>query len=455
MRGTWIVAMTLLVVLGTRPAAAGVYNTEEPWEQALPSPLIELPRADVPGAPLRLEPSPLKLMLNELRTLPKRPEETPRSDIRERYYRRVADLEARARTGGLTNKERVNLGAYYIRLLKYEQAAQVLEPAGREPGNFRALANLATAHHLAGRLDRALSYQRQLVAAWPDVVAGWTEEQRHAALRVEKYYLSLLQSRYQESLRPGRVAGLDPLFPGVRFTGRSGYEAGEMLPDSLAEVPPDALRVAVQLVVWLPFDDRVYWLLGELLNAAGHVVEAAEVLDELVFQRRYDPSPEIRQHRLVLMEARKRQLEVITRMLLVDDKSLLAASVPRGAFFWRGAAFASGSPYGLVSEVGWVTALRADAGAFPPPEPPAEPLPVAAWVPNWRQIGVSFVAGALVSYLVIQQWRQLRRPRTKELVRALDEGAKPTSDQPSAKEVRREARSEHVRKPGPEEVKED
>ena len=40
------------------------------------------------------------------------------------------------------------------------------------------------------------------------------------------------------------------------------------------DLPPDGYQIVAQLLVWSPNDDRLYWQLGELLNAMGSVQDA-------------------------------------------------------------------------------------------------------------------------------------------------------------------------------------
>ena len=76
-----------------------------------------------------------------------------------------------------------------------------------------------------------------------------------------------------------------PLFPKLKFDGTDGrYLVGgpktkgaERLQD---DVPPDAAGWSTQLTWWHPFDNRLFWLYGELLNYRGDVLNAQVVLEE-------------------------------------------------------------------------------------------------------------------------------------------------------------------------------
>ena len=288
MRGVRAALTVLAIWLGAGgPARAGVYHS---------GPQVPLP----PPGQLRLAVGQLRA----IRALRGGPPALPGS-LREKYERRAAELEAHERDGWLSTLDRVDLGACYIRMGRDQDAIRVLEAGDRR--HFLVLANLATAYLGINQLDRAIAYQRQALDAWPPVWAGWTEAQLQRYRRVDRYCLSLLQLRYREQLRAGgrpvRVTTVDELFPKVRFVGPSGhYEAGGFAQASRDEIPEDAILIALQLVVWLPFDDRLYWLLGELFNASGQVQTAYDVFDELVYARRMD-ARELAQHRQVLRDA--------------------------------------------------------------------------------------------------------------------------------------------------------
>ena len=94
---------------------------------------------------------------------------------------------------------------------------------------------------------------------------------------------------------------------GCISSGRTGNTyAGRISAEELKKLPPDAIAIVQQLLIWLPGDARLYWLLGELLNAEGDVSSAATVFDECLWTRRYD-SPLLREHRQVVQQANASQ----------------------------------------------------------------------------------------------------------------------------------------------------
>jgi tetratricopeptide (TPR) repeat protein len=305
----------------------------------------------------------------------------PEGSLRKHYLTRRDELQAKARAGGLTTEEKVNLSEYLIRLRQFEEAVELLTPvAAQERQNFMVFANLATAHQGAGRLDRARSYLEQVKDYWPREWPGWSQQQLDWYRQAEKYHLLLVRLRDRELAmqRPGQpkaAEGLDPLFTDgkgpVRFVGESGqYEAGKLAAAEQAKLPKDARAVVQQLLLWVPGgapgaeDTRLYWQLGELYNAAGDISAAAQVFDQCVWNQRFDAS-DLRSHRKVVQAA------------LPESEPLVLQ--------------------GATADV-----------------PTAAPAPAEGptWLPNTRTlVGVGSVAAVVVVALVYLQIREFRRRR--------------------------------------------
>jgi tetratricopeptide (TPR) repeat protein len=238
----------------------------------------------------------------------------PESQLRKEYLAGKDELRAKARRGVITLEERVNLGEYLIRLYQYDEAIEVLTPAAaQDRANFMVLANLAVANQHSGRLDRAISYLESVHDTWPSQWGGLTREQLEWYRLAEKYHLRLVRLRFREMLRPssGRAKppeSLDDLF-GVHFIGPTGeYEAGTIAPQERDKLPKESVAIVQQLLIWLPDDTRLYWLLGELYNAAGDVRAAADIFDDCVWRRRFS-ADELKNHRNVLQESKPRPVE--------------------------------------------------------------------------------------------------------------------------------------------------
>jgi hypothetical protein len=289
-------------------------------------------------------------------------------------------LEPKYRAGELTLADRVNLSAAYIRLGRHAKAVLLLkevlegpQPVKEDaPERFLLMANLAAALNdgNAELLPRAIFAQDAAIKAAPakPPVAGWSQEQWDRYRIVDNYYLKLLQLRRGEGKRAATWKTVDALFEKVQFVGPGGeFEAGKLSAEILHELPRDALPIVVQLLYWLPTDSRLYWLYGELLNAEGRINEAYQVLDELTFARGLSAGiRELRQHRQILMEAKKA-----------------------------------------------VAPAKADEPLLPTEEPKPAANPAAKPATEWRTLAIGFVTGLLVAAfggLQLYLWLRRRVP---------------------------------------------
>jgi hypothetical protein len=281
----------------------------------------------------------------------------------------LAPLEEKRKAKTLSVEEGIRLGGYYILRNQYDAAIKLLsEVHQREPKNFMAIANLATAYFGGGLPDRAVRYQEQLLdpSVWPRQVSGWTAERLRWQRRVEVFYLNFLRLRAREialppTARPGELLRLDDLFPGVRFVGREGkYVAGEIDPRAMDRLPPDALALVEQLVLWFPEDLRLLWLLGELFNAHGDIRAASYfvsgVRDKGIHGEGLD------EHRRVLARAK--------------------ASLPE--------------------EKAELPSLTDTDSADSAPQ---------SWLPDLKTLGIGFGVGTVIGALVVLQLYQLFRRR--------------------------------------------
>ena len=274
---TWAV-----ILLYTQPALAGVYNFAEPGEGA---------RGET-----------FEQYYQTLKSLQNLAAEKVEFDYPlRRRYRLTADLGGKANPTTLSLEQKINLSAAFIRTRRYTEAIQLLAPLARlHPQNPFLHANLGTAYQLAGGQEsRAIASLEQGLAAWPkdwdnlseakkkdwlDLGFSGPEEiqQRRAE---EAYHLKLLKLRAREP--GGSYEQVDALFGDgkkpVRFVGDSGkFEPGKIAKEEKAILDkvrkdgadPRPIDVVQQLLIWLPDDLRLQWLLAELYNAEGNLPAA-------------------------------------------------------------------------------------------------------------------------------------------------------------------------------------
>lgn len=223
----------------------------------------------------------------------------PESEARRRA---VAERDALAARPTLTPAERVRLGIVRLRLREFDAAMATLQEAyAVNPRDFWTMTALGTAYQQAGQYAEAA---HRLEAAGDLFPTNWPAAE--PARQVEAAQLRLVRLRQREAVgrggRPRPAEDVDDLF-GVRFVGPTGaFEAGAIAPEEKAKLPADAIATVQQLLMWLPDDTRLYWLLGELYNAQGDLDSALAVFSECLDARRFD-AVKLREHRQAVKAA--------------------------------------------------------------------------------------------------------------------------------------------------------
>jgi hypothetical protein len=348
---TWLsVAALLGLSLACCPARAGLYLPAKLYtSQGREAPKLGKGEVFV-GGPWPLAPTPeryYRFQLQDSRNVGSKEPGAVEGPLRVRVRNLVKELEGKG--SSLTLEETITLGGCYLLQdpTKVDRAVTLLVKAAEtERGNFLVLANLASAYLLKRDYDPAGYWQQRVVLNFPRKYPGWTAEQLLFYKRAEQFQLKLIKSRAAESPQKRQAGGLDNLFQGVRFVGPEGkYLPGETDEKMTALLPPDALPLAEQLLLWMPHDERLLWLFAELVNAQGDVKLAYQVLNTLKNQS-------------------------------YRDKDFLA--------HWD--------------------ALDAAVRPDTPPGPPA-----ASGTLDWRQLGVGFGSGLLIGVLLMLQVRQWGR----------------------------------------------
>ncbi len=198
----------------------------------------------------------------------------------------------------------IRLGILRLRLGEGDAGMNELRTAYEQNRrDYWALSALGTAHLQQGQAVEAAQYleaARELSPGAPTLDA--------AAIAACDAEVKLAQFRRRELIgvsggrRAPPAATVDDIF-GVKFVGESGeYEAGVLAAVEKAKLPKDAIAIVQQLLLWLPGDARLLWLLGELYNASGDFDSALMVFNECLDSRRFD-TPKLREHRQAVMAA--------------------------------------------------------------------------------------------------------------------------------------------------------
>ena len=432
MRGVRVVLATLAVGLLGGAARAGVYDSADPP-----------PRFP----PLLFSYKDVRLVLDPLRVAsttavrPRQPGEPARL-----YEQQAAELESRP-AAGLSTPERIDLGACYIRLGRFNDALRVLSAGDQD--HFMVLANLAAAYDNLGELERAVGYEEQALAVWPSIQPGWNRDELVWFRRAESFYLKLLQLRLREGRANPAVKRwdtMDALFGAPRPAGAE-YEA-QMQPWKMwGDLPPDGYALVSQLLIWSPNDDRLYWQLGELLNSYGYVQDALDVFNELIDTRNESTVRELMRHRLDLKDAlavygalsKTYGDEGGTARFQRDSHYLMLDIAPPLLLAPPGAGDASNAVAAAGVGVAYGLQEQQQTGAGGPAPPGRRP----GWWPDWQAIFIGFAGGLIVATLAalqIMEWRKRRRhappaaetPPSSRTEPAVHDAGAFRSDDPSA-----------------------
>ncbi len=283
-------------------------------------------------------------------------------------------IDRRLKAGKLPPDETVALAAD---LLRYDPGnpwpLNHLPPLtrGRSP-NYYAAATLAHLHAARGDWNEAVdslgvALEDALVDAdRPPPVKGLTPAQQAWQTKLDRdYVLHLLHLNRQEAARRPRPNPADetptPLFPvpkrgtpadPVRFVNDAGvYEPGTLAAAERAKLPPDAVAVAQQLLLWFPGETPLYWLLAELYAAGGDLDAARKIMDECVSEaKQYGNRKELVAHRAAVRAA-------VEARNAARDEARRQADIAAYPVSWRTLALYGGA-VGLVAVVAAVRAVR-------------------------------------------------------------------------------------------------
>jgi tetratricopeptide (TPR) repeat protein len=331
----------------------------------------------------------------------------------------------------LSTIDRINLAGCYLRLGGDNNIAKArrLLVSG-EPNHFLIQSNLAAAYFMSGELGMAVRHQQKALALWPEVFVACSDKQLRFFRECERYLLKLYQLRAKEAVR-GSTRGevdLDALFPGLRFVGPSGeYEAGELSIAMRDLLPENAFNIVFQINTWFPDDPRLYWLLGEMLNASGAIDQAHDIFFELVEGSMGGTFKDLFKHRRVLMDAKPIYLAfrdpekrgVLLSELLMIGKPPMASSPMSDAVY-----LASSSAMALFAVEAAKEPIPGLGGAGDP-QALMGGITQPTAVFNFRHIAIGFLFGFIVALLCAMQWQEWRRRRT--IPRLIPEESEPVS----------------------------
>jgi hypothetical protein len=215
--------------------------------------------------------------------------------IRQRYI--LIESMARDETLKLdTLEQKLNYSTVLIRRGRAFEAARFLEPVYQENReNFLVLSQFATAHFLSSNRDfevRAPIFMQKALKLWPKKWAdvkegqktlletfGWDEydydRYRRCEVLLERLMVNRLKEKKLQDEKKPVADTVDPIFldakeEPIRFLNEKGeYEPGRIAAPDKEQMPRDSIELVEQLLIWMPNDERLLWLLAETFNASA------------------------------------------------------------------------------------------------------------------------------------------------------------------------------------------
>jgi len=247
--------------------------------------------------------------------------------------------ERKARIASLDTDAIAGLSADLLRMRRYEEAINLLHPLSRDrvKSGFLVWSHLTRAHLARNELNEAVEAQTTAVFDYPfpKRFPNRTPLELAWLRTLEKdYFLPLIRSRRAEGTSSNVRDTLDPLFrypstekgkPGVPigFLADDGqYRFDGIAETARAALPADAIAIVQQLLLWMPDDSRLMWLLGELYRARGEIETASAIFDECVREPRNYSSPVLMEHRQVLRAELEARLAVEEARLAAEATSV-------------------------------------------------------------------------------------------------------------------------------------
>jgi hypothetical protein len=321
--------------------------------------------------------------------------------IRQRYLL----LEAMAGDSLVNLKtlgQKLDYSTMLIRRGRSVDAVQFLAPLVEEnPKNFLVLSHCATAHFLAPPdfQRKSAYYMKRALDNWPTNWAdlkddqkkflasrGWEETAFERFRRYEVFFDRLIRNRLDEEKQLAQKKtveeSVDPIFSDssgkpIRFTNESGsFEAGRIAKAEFEKLPKDAVQAVEQLMIWMPHDRRLEWLLGEVFNASA--MDRSLTEDE--------------------------RNDAIRNAYKIFDKMVNPLDSVR---------------FGLAEVKSRHEKLREAVSKLPPPRtiiietPNGKPgvLPDDTPEPSWRPVIIWFLTGLAVGLFTLWQYQEIRRRR--------------------------------------------
>lgn len=245
--------------------------------------------------------------------------EKKREEDRKAFLERIE----RAKGKKLSAPESAALASDLLRLGRSDEALNSLAPRLRDRNpDYFVFTTLGHIHAAGGNWRDALRYHTaaQLDSEMPAAVKGLSKSQRDWWDKLDREYvphyyrLRLKETEERKNKTHAELEKMNeaedvfPLFPvpdranpnpqPVRFVNDAGsYQPGVLAAAERAKLPPDAIAIVQQLVLWYPSDNRLYWLLAELYAAEGDLSASFRLFHSSSWGRAYSSRKIMMEHR--------------------------------------------------------------------------------------------------------------------------------------------------------------
>jgi hypothetical protein len=189
--------------------------------------------------------------------------------------------------------QKINYSAVLLRRGRAHGALQFLQSVS--PRNFVVESHDAMAHFLTETPDleeKSLIYMKRALEKWPKSWSDLNEDQQNSLKslgwdfadfdryrKCEVYLQRLMIHRLDEKKKRQKKLKvddmLDPIFLNaknepIRFRNEKGeYDVGKIAAADKEQLYPDFVDDVQQLLLWMPSDKRLLWLLAEAYNASA------------------------------------------------------------------------------------------------------------------------------------------------------------------------------------------
>lgn len=268
----------------------------------------------------------LTMLRNALVEPPKGEKDNPDREAFLKRIREATEAKDSKKPKRLSSDETAALATDLLRVGKSDLALDKLS-AKMRPANYWVFTTLGRIYAERGDWAQAIELQRSasLDAEMPQTVKGLSKAQRDWWEKLDRDYLPhyyQINKQYLDSRRGLTADQLEeankteeptPLFPlpergkmqsPLRFINDAGeYQPGALAASERAKLPPDALAIVQQLLLWFPLDVRLYWLLAELYAAEDDLDTAAVIFNECTWSGKYGNRQVLRDHRTAVHAA--------------------------------------------------------------------------------------------------------------------------------------------------------